>query len=80
MPINTHDAEQRIRDAIAQKAAEETILTPVKEPHVPIYGFDPDGWLLYVMSRRNDCRLGGDEYVALNPETHEVLFLGVHGE
>ena len=31
MPITTHDAEQRIREAIARKTAEETILIPVTE-------------------------------------------------
>lgn len=80
MPINAHDAEQRIRDAIARKAAEETILIPVDKPDVPIWGVDPNKWLLYVMRRRKDCRLGGDEYVAIHPETHEVRFLGILGE
>ena len=81
MPISTHDAEQRIREAIARKAAEETILTPVVgKPGVPIFLPNPQEWLLYVMRRRNDCRLGGDEYVAIHPETHEVHFLGAWGD
>jgi len=80
MPISTIDAEQRIRDAIACEVAAETILSPVDEPDVPIFGIDPDEWLLFVMRRRNDCQLGGDEYVAVHPETHEVRFLGVWGD
>lgn len=81
MPINTHDAKQRIREAIARKAAEETILIPVVEkPDVPILKVDPNKWLLYVMLRRNNHRLGGDEYVAIHPETHGVRFLGVWGD
>lgn len=78
MPFNRPEAEQLIRDAIARRAAEETILIPIDEPDVPIWDVDPNEWKLYVMQRRNSCRLGGDEYVAIHPETHEVRFLSIH--
>jgi hypothetical protein len=81
MSFDNPVAEQLIRDAIARKAAEETILIPVVEkPDVPIFLTNPQEWLLFVMLRRNDCQLGGDEYVAVHPETHEVRFLGVWGD
>jgi hypothetical protein len=35
---------------------------------------------LRIMLRRNKSWLGDDEYVAFHPETHEVRFLGIHGE
>jgi hypothetical protein len=80
MPFNKPEAEQHIRDAIARKVPRETCLIPVDSPSVAIYGYDPEGWLLYVILRRDDCRLGGDEYVAYHQKTHEVRFLGIHGD
>lgn len=80
MPITAHDAEQRIRDAIARKAVEETTLIPVDKPDVPIWRINPNKRLLYVMLRRNNRRLGGDEYVATHPETHEVRFVDILGD
>lgn len=80
MFFDNPEAENCIREAIADKVLKETCLIPVDSPSVPIYGYDPEGWLLYVVLRRYDCSLGGTEYVAFHPETHEVRFLGIHGD
>ena len=41
----------------------------------PVYGFNPDGWLLFFFSYgRRDVRAG--EYVAVKRETGDVKFLG----
>lgn len=81
MSFDNPVAEQHIREAITRKAAKETILIPVLEkPDVPIFLPDPQEWLLYIMLRRNESRLGGGENAAIHPETHEVRFLGVWGE
>jgi hypothetical protein len=44
----------------------------------PVYGFNPDGWLLFFFSYgRRDARAG--EYVAVRRDIGDVKFLGPLG-
>ena len=44
------------------------------------YGFDPDGWVWFVVVEKSQLRVGGDNYVAVNIETGETKSFGTIGE
>lgn|GEM_PF-2470071 len=55
----------------------------VKEHDFPspgVYGFDPEGWVTFIVIDKTVFRVGGDEYIAVNLTTAEVRSLGMIGE
>lgn len=45
----------------------------------PVYGFNPDGWMLF-RAKGDPHVLGPSEYVAVRRETGHVFFLGPLGK
>ena len=73
------EAKQRAIDALTAKLVSGLQLQQVESLPAPIYGFNPEGWTLFVV---DDARrgTGADEYVAVNRATGRVCFLGSLGE
>jgi hypothetical protein len=72
------DAKQRVIDALMKKFIRGFRLQKLDALPAPAYGFNPDGWLLFVVAR--DHAIGASEYVAINPKTGKIRFLGMLGE
>lgn len=52
----------RIRDAIVQKFLEMIEVTRVETLPHPAYAFDPEGWEIYYIFRKDRIQVGGGEY------------------
>lgn len=73
-------AEQLIRQSMASQALTGFQLTPVATLEGKAYDFDPRGWWLYTVTRSNELRIGGTEYVAIHPDSGNIRHLGILGE
>jgi hypothetical protein len=80
MAIEIGKAHEVVLAAIAGGARDAVVVTPITSLPGAAYGFDPSGWLLFNVHRRNDFRVGGDEYVAVHSESGEFRHLGLIGE
>jgi len=67
-------------DFLSRRYRESLRLGPVDSLPTPVYGFDPAGWHLFVISERTSSRTGADRYVAVSKSTGEVRDLGRLGE
>lgn len=80
MSLSLDEAKERALKFKAERHLESIFLEPAELPQPGAYGFDPEGWAIFVVIERNPMRVGGPEYVAVNYETGEVRTLGVIGE
>ena len=71
--------KQKAADAFLAKLRKALQLELVEGLPSPVYGFDPNGWILYRVDGLSRV-LGAAEYVAVKRETGEVRFLGSLGE
>ena len=73
------EAKQRVIDGLAAKFIRGLNLVQVERLPAPVYGFNPEGWTLFVM---HDARngIGSAEYVAINRSTGKIRYLGPLGE
>ena len=55
-------------------------VTPSDLPDPGVYGFDPNGWAIFVVIDKVPDHVGGSEYVAVNLDTGEARTLGIIGE
>jgi hypothetical protein len=73
--MDDSEAKQRATDALLGRFVEGLNLQRVENLPQPVYGFNPEGWLLFFFSyRRRDITEG--EYLAVKRETGDVKFLG----
>ena len=86
---STRALDMAIDRATAQRRAIETLacgptyaveLEPVESLPGHVYGFDPSGWFLFAVHRRDELRVGGGEYLGVHSSTGEVRRLGIIGE
>jgi hypothetical protein len=73
------EAKQRAIDALIQKFVNGLKLHEVDTLPSPVYGFNPDGWHLFVVDD-NKRGTGAAEYVAINRAAGMIRFLGSLGE
>lgn len=73
-------AEQLLRKSMALSALDGVQFVPVDALDGQPYDFDPRGWWLYRVTRQNEFRIGGTEYVAIHPESGDIRNLGRLGE
>lgn len=74
------EASALAKDFICQRYADAHLPVPVATLPGSVYGFEPEGWVLFEVVERNPTRLGASEYVAVSLSTGEVRSLGYHGE
>ena len=79
IPKHNDTGSQRILNALAQDLLERTALIRVDSLLPPVYGFDPDGWEIYLVFR-HECKVCGGEYWAYHPELDQVRQLDVPEE
>ena len=79
--LTTQDMNRAIRlatDHIVKEFRQNLDIQPAELPDVAPYGFDPEGWALFVVVE-ND-RVGASKYVAVHLETGETKSLGALGD
>jgi hypothetical protein len=77
--MDTDEARLSATDALLAKLRDALDLELVEGLPSPVYGFDPNGWMLFRV--KGDLgALGPSEYVAVRRETGEVRFLGPLGQ
>lgn len=77
------DAEETRLLAIEYLRREKPGQITVKEHDLPspgAYGFDPEGWVTFCVIDEAVCKVGGDEFIAVNLTTKEVRSLGIIGD
>lgn len=75
------NARERALDFLAQRYRSSPEVVPIPELRVPVYGFDSNGWDLFVVLNKNGhLTLRGDEYVAVHRTNGEVKYLGILGD
>ncbi len=65
-------------DHVVDEYRQTVVVTAMQYPHEIPYGFDPEGWALFVVTYGN--RVGSDKYVAVNMKTGETKSMGSYGE
>lgn len=80
MPIDLERARQLAIKGLQDRFGNSIELVRIESLHGPAYGFDPAGWLLFSVHRRNVLMVGGDWTVAIHPETGEFRDLGRLGD
>jgi hypothetical protein len=78
--VDRATAEQLLRKSMASSPLDGVQFIPVDTLDGPAYDFDPQGWWLYMVTRQNECRVGGTEYVAIHPDSGNIRNLGRLGE
>lgn len=71
-------ALQLAREHVAHAFGESLTVKPAEPPDCGFYGFDPEGWAVFVVIGQH--MVGADEYVAVNLDTGESRSLGRYGE
>jgi len=66
-------------DHVVDEYRQTVVVRAAQFPHDAPYGFDPEGWALFVVTDDNN-RVGSDKYVAVNMETGEAKSMGSMGE
>jgi hypothetical protein len=66
-------------DHVVEEYRQTVIVQAAQFPHDAPYGFDPEGWALFVIVD-DENRLGSAKYVAVNMETGETKSMGRMGE
>ena len=80
MAFDRDAAKHLALEAIAGGILGKVEVVPVDSLPSGVYNFDPSGWQLFAVHRRNEFRVGGGEYLGVNSETGEVRNLGIIGE
>jgi hypothetical protein len=78
--MGSDEASQRALEFLLQQYRDSIRLSSVASLPSAVYGFDPRGWLLFVVLERNPRRLGGTEHVAVDGNSGKVRSLGLLGE
>ena len=65
-------------DYVVDEYRQTVIVQAAQFPDEAPYGFDPEGWALFVVVDQD--RVGSSKYVAVNMETGETKSLGRYGE
>ena len=79
MPIDLKAAKQ-LAIAGLKEFGNSIELVHIESLHGPAYGFNPAGWLLFSVHRRDVLMVGGDWTVAIHTETGEFRDLGRLGD
>jgi hypothetical protein len=74
------EAHSRAREYLTERFAQDLELFDTAEQRPSLYGV-PDDAIIFRIQRSTDPQgLGGDEYVALDATTLEVIWHGTHGD
>lgn len=73
---NLVDAGTRALDFLCRRYRDSVQLVVVDSLPVSAYGFDPKGWDLFTVVRRESSTLGATHFVAVSRSTDEVRDLG----
>ncbi len=65
MSASPDEAGNRALDFLCRQYRESIRLVHVDSLPVPVYGFDPKGWYLFVVNGQMPSRLSAAEYVAV---------------
>jgi len=65
-------------DHVVDEYRQTVVVTATQWPDEALYGFDPEGWALFVFTD-DKCWVGPDKYVAVNMETGETKSPGRYG-
>ncbi len=74
--MNNVETKKRALDALAGKFIEGLDLVEVDRLPIAVYGFNPEGWTLFVLRESRPGRTGCSEYVAVKRASGKVRFLG----
>ena len=77
--MDSDEAKLKANDALLARFRDALHLKLVEGMPEPVYGFNPDGWMLFRV-KSDPQILGPSEYVAVRRETGEVRFLGALGQ
>ena len=71
-------AIQLATDHVVEEYRQNVIVQAAQFPDAAPYGFDPEGWALFVIVEHD--RVGAAKYVAVHIDTGETKSLGRYGE
>ena len=71
-------AIQLATEHVVEEYRKTVVVQAAQFPHDAPYGFDPEGWALFVVSDENG--VGANKYVAVNMNSGETKSLGRSGE
>ena len=78
MPIDPNDAINRALDHFAKEYRDSLSIREAQSSDHHPYGFDPDGWALFVISESRG--VGASNYVGVNMESGETKSFGAIGD
>ena len=79
--LTTQDMNRAIRlasDHLVEEFRQKLDIQPAQLPDVAPFGFDPEGWTLFVIVENDG--VGASKYVAVHLETGETKSLGALGD
>ena len=79
MPIHSDKASELAKNHVCEEYRRSIEIQSSKAPDPIPYGFDPDGWVWFVVVEKFRFWVGGDSYVAVNIETGEAKSFGAIG-
>ena len=79
MAVDLDEATQLAIDHVVDEYRQSVVVRACQSPQEAPYGFDPEGWALFVVTDGN-YRVGGDKYIGINMETGETKSFGTMGE
>ena len=71
-------AARLVTDHLVEEFRQNLQIQPAQLSDVTLYGFDPEGWILFVIVEGD--HIGASKYVAVNLETGETKSLGPSGD
>ena len=80
MTIDVKRASKLAIEHLCDEYRRSFTVTPSDLPDPGVYGFDPNGWAIFVVIDKVPDHVGGSEYVAVNLDTGEARTLGIIGE
>ena len=80
MTIDVKRASKLAIEHLCEEYRRSISVRPSDLPDPGVYGFDPNGWAIFVVIDKVPDHVGGSEYVAVNLDTGEARTLGIIGE
>jgi hypothetical protein len=78
--MQADEAEALVKEFIRKSALDAVELILVDVLPSGTYGVVSDDWLYFLVAEKPPKGVGGDRYIAVNSNTHEVRDLGLLGE
>lgn len=80
LAMDSEAALELARDFLGKRYANSITLTETNLDPGSVYGFDPEGWVVFAIFSESDPRIGGTECVAVHRESGVVRSIGMIGE